>query len=145
MPLLHFFRHGIDPTMVSSKCPQSALKLARDHAQTHPLTSQAAKSELQTEMEESGCGGSGGSGGSPHDFAMDYVLLQTEAALPEENKRREELHARFMHALLSAWCAHSSAVRALLLDAAPDRLIPDLVNICAEYLDLEPAEKLQRQ
>ena len=141
MPLLHFLRDGLDPTLISEQYPHSALHLARDHVQTHPLTSQAAKSLLQTEMDESGCG----SNGAPHDFTMDYVTLQTAATWPEEEQRRQELHARFMHALMSAWRTHSSAVRALLLDAAPDRLIPDLVNICAEYLDLEPAEKPDQQ
>ena len=50
-----------------------------------------------------------------------------------------------MHALVSAWRAHSSAVRALLLEAAPDQLISDLANICAGYLDLEPADKRKRK
>ena len=144
MPLLHFIRRGLDTTLASNKYPQSALQLARGHVQAHPLTSEAAKSELQAEMEQSGCGSDMYSGsGSPRDFATDYVTLQTASSWLKEKQRCRELHTRFMHALLSAWRAHSSAVRALLLDAAPDRLIPDLVNICAEYPDLEPAEKHQ--
>ena len=141
MPLLHFIRYGLNPTLARKEFPRPALQLAREHVQSRPLTSEAAKDQLQAEMDESGCG----SNGAPHDFTMDYVTLQTAATWPEEEQRRQEQHARFMHALLSAWRAHSSAVRALLLDAAPDRLIPDLVNICADYLDLEPADREKRQ
>lgn len=136
MPLLHFLRVGLDPTLTSQHSPQSALQIAREHVQAHPLTSPAAKRELQEEMEKSGCG----SGGTPRDFAMDHVTQSTTATWPGEWLRRAKLHSQFVHALMSAWRAHSSQVRALL----EEPLIPDLANICAEYLDLEPAEEHQK-
>ena len=72
-----------------------------------------------------------------------FATQQAEEDSTEEKHRRAHLHARFMHQLAATWHQHSQSVRELLLQAAPAQLIPDLVNICAEYLDLDPPERRQ--
>ena len=60
------------------------------------------------------------------------------AASSAEDRRRKELHFAFLLDLGGKWRDHSSKVRKILLQTSPGSFIPDLVNITAEYLDLEP-------
>ena len=140
-PLLHFIRYGLDPTLVSEQFPQSALQMARQHAEAHPLPLDEASSErawvdsVAELADQSKCMWL-------PNLAIEHAAQHTAASPEEEAIRRAELHTRLMHALLSAWRAHSSAVRGLLLDleSTPDGLTPELVHVCAEYLDLQKAD-----
>ena len=77
---------------------------------------------------------------SPPHFENCLLRYTTYAALPtaqEEVARCTQTRVQFLIALLRAWRAHSAAVQTILLEAAPHQLIPDLVGIVAEYLDLD--------
>lgn len=51
--------------------------------------------------------------------------------------RQKERRIVFLLRLHRQWSIHSREVRQRLLEVSPSVLIPDLVNIVAEYLDLE--------
>jgi hypothetical protein len=63
----------------------------------------------------------------------DYFMASSQ-----EDRRRKELHFAFLLDLAGRWREHSGKVRKMLLQTSPGNFIPDLVNITAEYLDLEP-------
>jgi hypothetical protein len=106
-PLLHFIRRGLDPTLISSKSHLSALQLAREQMQSHPLPPPRADAlqSLTDSLERLD------EGGWLPNLATERVAQQTAATWVEENQRRAVLHTRFMHALVSAWRVHSSKVR----------------------------------
>lgn len=70
-------------------------------------------------------------------YLGDFIATQREPFSSPELARKTRLHAQFMRELVRSWSVYSQFVRSLLLDAAPSRLIPPLVDLVAEFLDLE--------
>ena len=120
-PVLGMIAHGLDPTRMDGDHTHSALQWARGHAEEYPAQAASGMELLNA-----------------HNLAIAFVIQQPEASVDAELQRRLQLHTRFMHALVAAWRSHSQSVRALLRQADPEVLIPDLADICADYLDLEP-------
>jgi len=142
--LLRLIHHGLDPTLVCAKYPRSALQVARSYVKVHPPPPELGELDLLEESMER----MKNSGGIlllllPRNHLTDEIAQYAHPPSVEESQRCERLHARFMHALVSTWRDHSFAVRALLLEAAPHQLIPDLADMCAEYLDLDPTKRQQ--
>lgn len=133
-PLLEMIRFGVDPTVLLDQSERddvderesvdrtqsiSVIELARAHVAKQALPSPTNPPLL------------------PMSIFCAHIAQEREEDPNAERDRRWRLYSAWMHALICAWKDHSQAVRAILLDAAPGRLIPPLVSLCAEYLDLE--------
>lgn len=135
-PSLRLFEFGLDPTLtVADKNLLSALQLAHTFIRNHPLPAVAVAAsnplaEMQAVVSRDSESQHAGS------ILTAYATVHRESWEAAEFQRRNALHARFMHSLVSAWLAHSTKVRCVLLDASPSRLIPPLVAIVSRYLNL---------
>lgn len=137
-PYFRLFEFGLDPALTrEGGSLLSALQLARNFIRDHPAPSTDAlvdsmESAIAADLTQ-----------DPEAQTASLSMLRALAMQQrcddedEEEARREDLHARFMFALVPAWCAHSAKVFALILEASPSSLIPDLARIVGGYLDLE--------
>lgn len=136
-PYLRLFHCGLDPTRTEAgRHPLSALQVARNFARDHPPHAMPAPEPMDRMHSAATDTDDLASAPIPSVLAA-YATFHHEPLGPAEDQRCGALHAQFMHALIPAWRAHSVKVRALLLAAAPTRLIPPLVDVVSRYLDLE--------
>jgi hypothetical protein len=144
-PMLSFLSFGLDPSWIhSSESPdvKSALELARQYARHYPAatdgatvtphavsrctTVESAEDQLQADPPPHPLN-------MVHAFATQLPLADRDAEL----RRMRDNQVAFNRNLLTAWSRHSHAIRERLMQASPSKLIPPLVDIVAEYLDLD--------
>ena len=126
-PFLALFSLGLDPTIVDTKLSPalSPIERARVFVAENPEEDEGVVNpELWMQP-------------ALVNLVPAYIAQQALPSEAEEEQRQEALHRRFLRAMVPAWKAHSAIVRSMLFEAAEDRLIPPLVEICAGYLDLE--------
>jgi hypothetical protein len=142
--LLSFLPFGLDPTWIdpTEADAKSTLELAREYARHHTTNDAAtlvtsAAASISVDVSDA----NEADQLQPEAYHLSLVAaFATPASLADrdaEMQRRKDLQPAFIRNLLVVWRRHSRAVRQRLLDASPSKLIPPLVDIVAEYLDLD--------